>query len=123
MLDILITNYWLSGEGAAKGFAVTDAEVKQTIDRQFASPAAFHRFLAITGESASDERLLLRGDLMATKLQQAAAGEKGLSASQQALAKFINDFSAKWSARTSCKPGYVVQECRQYKGAKSAAGL
>lgn len=122
MLDILITNYWLEGEGAARSVTVSDAEVQQALDRQFATPAAFRGFLKITGEKASDERALLRASLMATKLQQAVAAQKGLTAAQQqqALAKFTSEFTKKWSARTSCQPGYVVQECRQYNGPKAA---
>lgn len=124
VLDILITNYWLDGEGAAKGLAVSDAEVKQALDRQFPTPTALQRFLTITGERASDERALLRSALMATKLQQAAAARKGLTAAQQqqAVASFTEAFTKRWSARTNCEPGYVVEECRQYKGPKSAAG-
>jgi hypothetical protein len=121
MLDILITNYWLEGEGAARGIAVSDAEVTQALDRQFPTQAAFRSFLKITGEKASDERALLRASLLATKLQQAVAA-RGLTAAQQqqALAKFTSEFTQKWSARTSCQPGYVVQECKQYNGPKAA---
>jgi hypothetical protein len=125
ILDILITNSWLDGEGAAQGLAVSDAEVKQALDQQFPTPAALQRFLKITGEKASDERALLKSALMATKLQRAAAAKRGLSAAQQqqAVTRFTEAFTERWSARTSCQPGYVVQECRQYKGPKSAAGV
>ncbi|HTB71017.1 MAG TPA: hypothetical protein VK707_08560 [Solirubrobacteraceae bacterium] len=121
MLDILITNYWLEGEGAARGVAVSDAELNQALDRQFPTQAAFRSFLKITGEKASDERALLRASLMTTKLQQAVTSQKGLTGAQQqqALARFIREFTAKWSARTSCQPGYVVQECKEYKGVKA----
>jgi hypothetical protein len=122
MLDILITNFWLEGEGAAKGLAVSEAEINQALGGQFPTQAAFRNFLKITGEKASDERALLRANLMATKLQRAVATRKGLTAAQrqQALARFTSEFTAKWSALTSCKPGYVVQECKQYKGPKAA---
>ncbi len=122
MLDILITYYWLSGEAASRGVKVTAAELKQTLARQFPSEAAFHRFLALTGETASDERLLLTKSLLDTKLQQSVMASKGLTSKQQqeeALIKFSEEFARRWTARTSCRPGYVVSECRQYKGPKT----
>jgi foldase protein PrsA len=44
-----------------------------------------------------------------------------LAAEQQrrALAAFIAAWRRRWIARTSCAPGYVVQKCRQYNGAKT----
>lgn len=58
--------------------------------------------------------------------QQTLAQVKGsisrqLAAEQQqrALAAFIAAWRRRWIARTSCAPGYVVQKCRQYSGAKT----
>jgi PPIC-type PPIASE domain len=34
---------------------------------------------------------------------------------QRTLATFIAAFKRKWRARSSCQPGYVVQNCRQFK--------
>jgi foldase protein PrsA len=41
-------------------------------------------------------------------------------APRQALATLLPSFEAKWIARTDCRPGYVVQGCRQYRGPKAA---
>jgi PPIC-type PPIASE domain/SurA N-terminal domain len=35
---------------------------------------------------------------------------------RQTLAAFIKAWRARWSARTDCSPGYVIQKCRQYNG-------
>jgi hypothetical protein len=35
---------------------------------------------------------------------------------EQALAAFAKRWRATWTAQTDCSPGYVVPECRQYKG-------
>jgi hypothetical protein len=32
------------------------------------------------------------------------------------LARFVAAWRARWTSRTDCSPGYVVQKCRQYKG-------
>jgi len=45
-----------------------------------------------------------------------------LTAEQQrrALAASIGAWRRKWIARTNCATGYVVQKCRQYRGARAA---
>jgi foldase protein PrsA len=44
---------------------------------------------------------------------------------EQALAGFVKQWRTRWTARTDCSPGYVVPECRQFRGspAPSPEGL
>jgi foldase protein PrsA len=59
-------------------------------------------------------------------LAQAQASVKSqLIATQQqsSLSKFVKDFKKKWVAKTDCRKGYVVTDCKQYKAPKGAAGL
>jgi foldase protein PrsA len=35
---------------------------------------------------------------------------------QQTVAAFVASFRAKWKARSDCRAGYVVQNCKQFKG-------
>jgi foldase protein PrsA len=37
-------------------------------------------------------------------------------------AEFIKAYRAKWTARTDCRPGFVVQKCSQYRGALKPEG-
>jgi foldase protein PrsA len=39
---------------------------------------------------------------------------------RQTLGAFIKAWRARWTARTDCAPGYVVQKCRQYRGPLAA---
>ncbi len=51
-------------------------------------------------------------------LAQAHASIKAqLTATQQqgALSKFVKEFKKKWLAKTDCRGGYVVTDCKQYK--------
>lgn len=43
---------------------------------------------------------------------------------QKALTEFVKSFKKKWTAKTDCRAGYVVTDCKQYKAPKtsSAAG-
>jgi hypothetical protein len=40
------------------------------------------------------------------------------SSLRHALAAAVGAWRARWTERTSCGPGYVVQKCRQYRGPK-----
>jgi len=40
---------------------------------------------------------------------------------QAALTKFVNDFTKRWTAKTNCRTGFVVQDCGNYKAPKSGA--
>jgi foldase protein PrsA len=50
--------------------------------------------------------------------QVASAIKKELAAVQRAqlLAEFTREASTKWIARTDCQQGFVVQQCKQYRG-------
>ena len=37
---------------------------------------------------------------------------------QQALSKFVKNFKKKWTAKTDCRKGYVINDCKQYKAPK-----
>jgi foldase protein PrsA len=40
---------------------------------------------------------------------------------QSALSKFVKDFKAKWLAKTECRSGYVVPDCKSYKAPKTSS--
>jgi foldase protein PrsA len=44
-------------------------------------------------------------------------------ARRRTLAAFVAAWRTKWTARTDCRPGYVVQKCRQYAGPMQPEGL
>jgi foldase protein PrsA len=40
--------------------------------------------------------------------------------SQTALSKFVKEFRKKWKAKTDCRSGYVVKDCKQFKEPKTS---
>ena len=40
---------------------------------------------------------------------------------QSALTNFVKGFKKKWTAKTDCRAGFVVMDCKQYKAPKSSA--
>ncbi|HEY2719043.1 MAG TPA: peptidyl-prolyl cis-trans isomerase [Solirubrobacteraceae bacterium] len=57
-------------------------------------------------------------------LKQAEASIKAqLTATKQqtALSKFVKEFKKKWQAKTECRSGYVVADCKSYKAPKTTS--
>lgn len=106
----LVRAEWLIGLDREEGVTATDAEVlryfHQTDGQRFPNEAELREFLARKRESLGDELFLLRLDLLAQKAQKklSAAGTQGFTEAER-----------RWTARTTCRPGYVVTHCREYK--------
>lgn len=121
VLQSLITTEWVIGEGEELGLDPSGAEIerksRQIRHSEFASEAAFRAYLKYTGETLADQ--LFRGKVKAVsaKIERRLEGEgRTLKARQQAFAAFSRRFPRRWAARTSCRSGYVVPDCREYRG-------
>jgi foldase protein PrsA len=59
-----------------------------------------------------------------TLAQSQAAIKQQLTATQQqaALTSFVAAFKKKWTAKTECREGFVVMDCKSYKAPKGASG-
>jgi foldase protein PrsA len=116
MLQILITFQWLSAEAEKRGLSVSDTEAKTTLARfvreQIGSKQDFERYLKYSRQSLEDEMLVGKMDLLSNKLQAAVRKELG----NARAAKFLADWPKRWSTQTSCRPGFIVPDCKQYKG-------
>ena len=57
-----------------------------------------------------------------TLAQAQASIKQQLTATQQqtALSKFVKNFKKKWPAKTECRAGYVVPDCKEYKAPKGS---
>jgi hypothetical protein len=116
-LSYLISVLWRAEEGAELGQGVSERELSRKLQelayQDYKSPAAFRRFLASRHWSLSDERTLLKRNLLDTKflerLKRRAAARGGGEAS---YGKLVKENLAKWSARTKCSPGYTAWQCR-----------
>jgi hypothetical protein len=52
-------------------------------------------------------------------VQGAIARQLASDRQRRELPRLVAAWRAKWIARTDCRPGYVVQKCRQYRGPKA----
>jgi phosphatidylethanolamine-binding protein (PEBP) family uncharacterized protein len=119
-LGFLITSEWVLGEAAARGISVSEAEVKQRfaqlVHESFPKAGSLEKYLAKSGETEADLLARIKVELLASKI--AAKITAGKSAAQRStlLAAFESDFHTHWRSYTSCEPGYVMEDCKQYKG-------
>jgi len=120
-LSFLIVEIWASEQAAEHGQHVSGAELNRAFQRyrteQWPSPAQFKSYLTERHRSVSDERALLKRNLLTEKILGKLKAQAG---SQQAFVKLVKAEDAKWTSRTHCKPGYRAQQCEGYA---STAGV
>ena len=123
VLGFLITADWLIGESSALGIKLSDAEVKRQLVKEklaaFPEPAKFEAYLRSSGETVSDLLLNIKVHMLEQRLEQRVLRGKSEAAKQKAFAAFVKAFRDRWTARTECRAGYVVEDCKQYKAPKA----
>ncbi|HEV2974539.1 MAG TPA: hypothetical protein VGX69_06030 [Solirubrobacteraceae bacterium] len=116
----LITAYWLIGEGRAHGFVASKSAVKQYYERSwkggYANKAEFEKSLANSGETVADQLFRAEVKVYSGLIENQYVRKGATRLSNPALARFLTEFPARWAARTSCRKGYVVPNCRQAGG-------
>ncbi len=119
-LGFLLTSEWVLGEAKARGVSVSNGEVKrrftQLAHQSFPKAGALQKYLSTSGETEADLLARIKVELLAARI--AAQVTTGKSASQHTaiLAAFESNFHTHWKALTSCKSGYVMEDCKQYTG-------
>jgi foldase protein PrsA len=69
------------------------------------------------------EVMSIKAGTQQTLAQAQSSIKQQLTATQQqgALSKFVKGFREKWTAKTDCRAGFVVMDCKQYKAPKTTA--
>jgi Raf kinase inhibitor-like YbhB/YbcL family protein len=119
-LGFLITSEWVLGEASGRHMSVSEAEVKrryaQLVHQSFPKAGSLRKYLAKSGETEADLLARIKVELLASRI--AAKITTGKSSSQRTavLAAFEKSFQRHWKSVTSCSAGYVMEDCRQYRG-------
>jgi Raf kinase inhibitor-like YbhB/YbcL family protein len=119
-LGFLITSEWVLGEARGRHIDLSEAEVKrrftQLVHQSFPRAGSLQKYLAKSGETEADLLARIKVELLASHI--AAHVTAGKSASQRSalLTGFERNFQTHWKALTICNPGYVMEDCKQYKG-------
>jgi foldase protein PrsA len=131
-LNTLIAWYWTIAAGKALGMSASGAEVRQRFqevnNRAFPKPGEFARYLKLTGQNVSDMLFRYRVQAFEAKLIDkltALKTLKGLTSQERraALVQFNENLppNKQWAARTTCRKGYIVSACKEYRGSQPPA--
>ena len=130
-LGLLITHYWVSEEAKRVGIRVTGRDVRR--EEAHASWAKrARRFLLAAGVQPPDERFVIEGRLLLTKLQRrtlpvyaklrrsARPETAQMAAEVDAEIQELSDaMTRRWAPRTRCRSGFVVSQCSEYTASSS----
>ncbi|HEY1457178.1 MAG TPA: hypothetical protein VGF15_01560 [Solirubrobacteraceae bacterium] len=119
-LCFLITSEWVVGEAGARHITVSEAVVRQRFARvahqSFPKAGELESYLAKSGETESDLLARIRVELLAQRIAAQVTAGKSSSQRSSLLSSFERTFHAHWKKLTNCKAGYVMEDCKQYKG-------
>jgi phosphatidylethanolamine-binding protein (PEBP) family uncharacterized protein len=121
-LGFLITSSWVLGEAQARHISVSESEVNQRLEKlikqSFPKAGQLEKFLSKSHESKSDLLARVKVEMLTSRIAgQVTAGKSSEAQRKATLDRFEKRFQAHWKALTSCLPGYVMEDCKQYKGA------
>jgi Raf kinase inhibitor-like YbhB/YbcL family protein len=121
VLSFLITSQWVLAEAAHLGISASEAEVRQRLHqvtaKQFPTASQLKHYLASIGETEADLTMRVKVELLESKIaQHVTAGKTASTEPHLLLSDFQKSFETRWRARTSCQHGYVMEDCREYKG-------
>jgi foldase protein PrsA len=121
ILEILITTDWLLAEDAARHITPSENEITREmatfVAREFPTDRVFHQYLAATGMSTADDRFLIKRNMLAARLLQSIRTQSNAAPEhqEQAVYNYLKTFTAKWTAKTNCKPEYLTPDCKADK--------
>jgi foldase protein PrsA len=100
VMQLLLSFKWITGEAAAQGIVVTDAEVEQSFADQkrksFPREADYQKFLRTSGQTQADILARVRLDLLSNKIRdKVVAGKNQIS--DGTLAEYYADNKARFA--------------------------
>ena len=119
ILNFLITGFWLRDAAAEQRVSVSPAEVMSKFEeekRAHYTPESFRRLQEASHQTVPDLEFSIATQMLSAKLLAKFAKEHGDEKNEQlAVSAFNKSIRFKWIPRTSCQPGYVVPDCKQYR--------
>lgn len=121
----LLEAIWIRGQAEEMGIVVTRDEIKRLRDRivreNFQSAAEFREFLRESRMTRRDVYERVELQVLSIRLQRRiVAGAASDKEKQAAFSEFLDEFNARWRARTVCAPEHASERCSN--GPPPAAG-
>jgi hypothetical protein len=115
-IAFLVDAQWAIASSRELGITATDAETRQVFEgtrrKLYGNDAALRRYLASRHLTLSDLLLQTRLNLLAQRTLQRLHS----TGDRRAISAQFNETWARWTRRTSCNGGEIVEHCRQYRG-------
>ncbi|HEX5309500.1 MAG TPA: hypothetical protein VFW38_10530 [Solirubrobacteraceae bacterium] len=119
-LGFLITSEWVLGEAASRHISLSESEVRrrfaQLVHQSFPKAGSLQKYLAKSGETEADLLARIKVELLASHIAAKVTAGSGSSQRSALLTGFERNFQSHWKRLTSCDSGYVMEDCKQYKG-------
>lgn len=119
-LSYLVKIQWLESVYREEGVTVTEGEVQEFFKKVrvglYETEAELHQYLLSRRESLADLMTITKLEALEQK-----AGNKIKAGGAQVAAQF-SAAERKWTTKTTCRAGYVVEYCKQFKGRQTYAG-
>jgi hypothetical protein len=116
VMGFLITAEWTLGEAVAQGIVASETSVHNYLEalekKKFKHPGELESYLAKSHETTSDLLLRAKLELIEQALSKKYALGKTPADKQDALDAFQTRLEGKWKAKTTCEPGYTMQDCK-----------
>jgi hypothetical protein len=119
-VDFLADALWHIEDAKEHHQAVSTQEIQHRYRilkaRELAAPGQFNRYLQEVHRTLADEYYLFERNILTDRLLQRIhqqAEKQG--GGEQVLLKLVEEWTAKWTSRTSCQPNYIASQCKQYK--------
>lgn len=122
VLEFLITGESLIRESELRGIRASPTQARKrfemVVSSTFGGQKAFRRYVELTGETVADQMFRSKVKLASEGIERQFSrnGQSGARNWSLAFARWLEAFPRRWAARTNCKRGYVVANCKQYRG-------
>ena len=125
VLAFLITSSWMLGEGSARHISISQAEAQKRLRelkrRDFPKQGQLQRYLTSSKQTTGDFLSRVRVELIKQRIAREVAGTASGTSAREKLVSFQQSFHDHWKLLTVCLPGYVMEDCKQYRGGPEAA--
>lgn len=120
-LSFLISAQWTLAEGAEQGVTVSSAllhsEFVRSREQAYPTEADLQRYLAERHWTLADLLYQLKIGVLVAKLQpKFEAAVKRAGGGERTYVKLALEHYKRLIVKTSCRPGYVVPDCKEYHG-------
>lgn len=124
-LAFLLTSSWMLGEGAGRHISVSQGEIEKRfqtlVHKDFPKAGQLQRYFAKSHETREDLLSRIRVELVKQRIAAEVSKGGGAQSTSAKFAAFERSFHDRWKRVTNCLAGYVMEDCRQYRGGPEAA--